>query len=80
MILKVKEDVDLKELERFGYESLILCYFKTPIFFKDDWIVRIDKQTREIIYWNVENGAKGNVEPHIQDLIQAGLVEKVGEK
>ena len=89
-MLKIKDDVDLKELEKFGY---IRC-FDGSYWYKD---VSID---RRIIIWKFDRSIndyvvdyitydfatfirymkegeyRHQVKKHIQDLIQAGLVEK----
>lgn len=79
-MLKIKDNVDLKELEKFGFKNLENCYYKDVDPDDGDWLLRIDKKTREIKCWNFINGKTKNAEPYIKDLIKANLVEKVGEK
>lgn len=75
-MLKIKDNVDLKELEKFNYLDMGNCYQKY-----EDFGVQIfvDKQTREIT--RVHPYSLRNIpnKDEITDLIQAGLVEKVGE-
>lgn len=77
-MLKIKDDVDLKELEKFGFKE----YGKVWGFNDDDYDIGllVFKDTRKVLiysamYGGYENGKK--VEPKLYDLIQAGLVEKV---
>lgn len=74
-MLKIKDNVDLKELEKFGF------YLDS-----DEWYVKDIKSiyifvkpiSREIVIkaYNTSNYAKVDT---IYDLIQAGLVEKVSD-
>lgn len=80
-MLKIKDSVDLKELEKFGFEEFEWTY----IFNKDkyDICLMCNKETRKIKifsgeYDDCEDGKK--VEPKLYDLIQANLVEKVDDK
>ena len=104
-MLKIKDNVDLKELEKFGYkkgEDMLCCSYsaygkiyeqqldnilkvdvKNAIF-----VVEIDKKEK-IIQLNLTTKTAFRcfsykrddiVEPYIQDLIQAELVEKVEDK
>lgn len=75
-MLKIKDNVGFRELEKFGYEYMHTCFCKDV---EPDWVLRINLKTREIKCWNFVSGKKKNAKPYIQDLIQAGLVEKVGE-
>lgn len=85
-MLKIKSDVDLKELEKFGYKELNDMYFK--------WVTRnrkivIWKYNRTIVDYLKDNSTYSGykyegeyrhiIQPYIKDLIQAGLVEKVEE-
>ena len=92
-MLKIRDEVDLKELEKFGYEMQEdwwnrpagVCrgdVFGEYIYSKDVALytsIEIEIKTRKIteqrndIFISVE-------EKYIQDLIQAGLVEKVEDK
>ena len=78
-MLKIKDNIDLKELEKFGFKEGEEYYgFNIN---KYDIGLIIGKTYREIqivsgMYADDENGEK--VEPMLYDLIMAGLVEKVG--
>ena len=90
-MLRIKENVDLKELEKFGFEESDYKYFREAgeelsknEFIKASWYLMIykynsDEESRTIIKWDCLHGKNGNPENDIQDLIQAGLVEKVEE-
>lgn len=76
-MLKIKDDIDLKELEKFGLEDYKYRYGRD---IDEQWLIIIDKKTRQIKNWNYLYGSyKREIERYITDLIQAGLVEKVGE-
>ena len=83
-MLKIKDNVDLKELEKFGFDTSASPEVQgiAKIDFSNNWIddhfgmilgfgLCIWDSTREIINWE-----DGNLDI-IYDLIQAGLVEKV---
>lgn len=77
-MLKIKDSVDLKELEKFGFKQEVYidkCYVKT---FKLGTVYR-----EEIIIWKRERNIQVThairLLDTIQDLIQDGLVEKVKE-
>ncbi len=88
-MLKIKDNVDLKELEKFGYRIFdeAFGYVKTiekgmfsgtiiRIYKRDKEIEQCylsDKLVRNVFIWHKDELNKEN----IQDLIQAGLVEKV---
>lgn len=87
MMPKIKDSVDLKELEKFGFHKGHNSHLANPLFIsrgeKPDNI-RISSQTRTITidrnlwicssdYYNF------NGEDVLFDLIQAGLVEKVSD-
>lgn len=72
-MLKIKDDVDLKELEKFGAKKEDCSYFiDTPNCIFN--YIEIDEYSREIIIVNLDNK---KINDTIFDLIQAGLVEKV---
>lgn len=84
-MLKIKDSVDLKELEKFGYiENKPFNYLK---FFVDTPVrcdlISIDIKTRRVervikeIY-SKEVKPKKVCEKYIIDLIDAGLIEKDG--
>ena len=77
-MLKIKDNVDLKELEKFGFEEYVTYwhYNKTNY----DLTLYVIKSTRKVIihsgeYGDCEDGK--SVEPKLYDLIKADLVEKV---
>ena len=78
-MLKIKDNVDLKELEKFGFEIKDGCYQYrlddefTCMVLKNRWIC--------IDYCDFVNYENTNFVRNLDilfDLIQAGLVEKVG--
>lgn len=85
-MLKIKDNVDLKELEKFGFQ---LNEDKTNYEQKIDgnwWDIRVvdvedrelEHYTEEIGYWAFTDDDE-LLEITFDDLIQAGLVEKVVE-
>ena len=80
-MLKIRDDVDLKELEKFGYT-------KIDIGLNEPYEIYI-KYIKP--YFSIEIRPDGNIvannddtnvilkEEYIQDLVQAGLVEKVSD-
>ena len=88
-MLKIRNDVDLKELEKFGFEEHIARdYFGTKYFGKiideepgQKYYIVIEESDRKITigHYQYECGAiiiKGIAEL-LYDLIQANIVEKV---
>lgn len=78
-MLKIKDNVDLKELEKFGFEykeySLYSSNYKFYDFTPNNSISVIQIEiTSRLIYLNDNNRYDGLSK--IYDLIQAGLVEK----
>lgn len=83
-MLKIKDDVDLKELEKFGFKENQGKYVKWE---KCEWIseaIYVYKETKEILIYLDDEYYKcccgENVLNILFDLIQAGLVEKVEEQ
>ena len=89
-MLRIKDNVNLKELEKFGFEvfnqsTARKIYYEhiPPVSMEDDTYFMIEH--REI--WFIENGAKESNERYfgnpqfddLYDLIKADLVEKVDE-
>jgi len=73
-MLKIKDNVDLKELEKFYLKDKGYCYIMASYCgIEAQAYLMIDKDTRKITMYG--NG----YEEELFDLIQAGLVEKVGE-
>ena len=72
-MLKIKNDVDLKELVKYG-----LSEYKN--FFSND-VISIDKYERLIYHKHLDTFEKGyRIMMIIAKLCQAGLVEKVVEE
>lgn len=92
-MLKIKDNVDLKELEKFGfeYDDYLGEYVKSvnslktkgmfvPYVHTGEMFINKDGTIYEKIsnnYWNVENEHKEAIDKIIHDLIKADLVEKV---
>ena len=90
-MLKIKDNVDLKELEKFGFEvfnqtTARKIYYDniSPCCLENDTYFMIEYRG----IWFVENGAKESNERYfgnpqfddLYDLIKADLVEKVEDK
>lgn len=77
-MLKIRNDIDLEELKKFGFEELTDVYFYTIAqnygsavelyVWKDDKTLALDVDYEEFFTENIDI---------FYDLIQAGLVEKV---
>ena len=94
-MLKIKDNVDLKELEKFGfeYDEDSDCYVKqifsqktkgmfVPFVATGYLIFNNDGTSTDYItnrYWDVRKEHKESLNKIYDDLIQAGLVEKVGD-
>jgi len=81
--LKIRDDVDLKELEKFGfrYNKKDECYERICGRYEDE-ILEVDKGRNIYIYIDTEywhNYTETETLIIIFDLISAGLVEKVVE-
>ena len=82
-MLKIKDNIDLKELEKFGFEKVPMIYIKTIerkhkgfLTFRKN--IYVDEKTRKL---DIQEGMF-NVDKELEtiyDLVQAGLVEKVSE-
>lgn len=82
MALRIKDSVDLKELEKFGFKEYNDCYSRD---YNNDYLTRVDKDTREILKvdyeWSfLQNKYYKNSTYKIDDLIKANLVEKVSDE
>jgi len=90
-MLKIKDNVDLKELEKFGYKKhggtdncfYFYFYIKEIYGLLNSYLIKIDGYTRKIfIYKNLSRDLSfANVElitknKKVKDLKKAGLVEK----
>lgn len=84
-MLKIRDDVDLKELEKFGYE--LLEYDNYYRKYEKDYQVQINIFDRKILvfkkrknsnwgYYIGYSGEKEKIKKYIQDLIKANLVVK----
>ena len=83
-MLRIKDDVDLKELEKFGYKDVEAYYLKSVTRNRD---IIIWKYNREMVDYLKDNTTysgykyegeyKHIIRPYIADLIQVGFVEKV---
>lgn len=83
-MLRIKEDVDLKELEKFGFKNLEAYYFKTVTRQRNIYIWKYNREIVDYLKDNTtysgykyEGEYKHIIRHYIKDLIQAGLVEKV---
>ena len=89
-MLKIKDNVDLKELEKYGFE--VIGNFAKKVWYWDSLEdVSIEEDTWLVVeyrqLWLIEQGAKqsnerwfGNPQfDTVYDLIKDGLVEKVEE-
>jgi hypothetical protein len=79
-MIKIKDNIDLKELEKFGFSEYNKEYSRK---YKNDIITCVDKETRIIEdidteYKFLEMLNLGESK-RVSDLIQAGLIEKVVE-
>ena len=77
-MLKIKKNIDLKELEKYGYELEDDVYKKYidgnrwEVIYIDVEDRRIDKYVEEIGYWGIYDVNKED----IADLIKADLIER----
>ena len=74
---KVKDDVDIEEVEKYGYDDFGVCYKKYGVLGEQYFI---NKGTREITRLHPYSFREKPDEDELYDLIQAGLVEKVEEE
>ena len=77
-MLKIKDNVDLKELEKFGFkvDRYNLQYeYHAKNNFKDSIVIKVEN--KKIGFYQNYNGKSYDT---LFDLIQAGLVEKVEDK
>ena len=77
-MLKIKDDVDLKELEKFGFKAdkYDLFYeYHSKSNYKDT--IMLNMKNKRLLFYQTYNGKSYDV---LYDLIQAGLVEKVEDK
>lgn len=75
-MLKIKDNVDLKELEKYGFKNKLNVCWKPK---KGDWSVieiKVDLETRTISFPGIGDLFHTR-EDTLYDLIKADLVEKV---
>ena len=79
-MLKIKDDVDLKELEKYGFVEYKKEYARH---YKNDIETCIDRETREIRDFDTDYSFTMikdlGESTRVNDLIKDGLVEKVEE-
>lgn len=75
-MLKIKDNVDLKELEKFGFELNSKEWFEKDA---NNGYLYVKPISKEIVYSPV-NTARDIECNDLYDLIQAGLVEKVEDE
>lgn len=76
-MLKIKDNIDLKELEKYGFEQrLANWHYELD---RDYYVVTIDIVDREIYIGNdyYDNDYETKIPNTLYDLIKDGLVEKV---
>ena len=69
------KEIELKTLDNLaehGYKEMDNCFYKFPNE-NDYWVLRADKNTKTLKYWNFATGQTKDPTPHIQDLIKAGI-------
>ena len=81
-MLKIKDGVDLKELEKFGFKKE--TRYKKEIGYENQYLnfYTVDGEEHKRLELNLHMGGCLNTRPMLDcvyDLIQAGLVEKVEE-
>ena len=69
-MLKIKDNVDLKELEKFGFLFVFDNSIEMIKHLNNHGNVFIERYTHQIMYWKKED---------IEDLIKEDLVEKVSD-
>ena len=80
-MLKIRDNVDLKELEKYGFEEHYTCYTRD---YNNGYLTMVDKETGEILKvdyeWSfLKNKYYKNSTYKIDDLIKDNLVVKVEE-
>ena len=82
-MLKIKDNVDLKELKKYGFEEAKPMDYKYPYFLKINSNEYILVQNRELYYY-VEDELYGYADPKVFDVIYDltgnGLLEEVDDK
>ena len=78
MALRIKDNVDLKELEKFGfkaYDYVLFYEYHSKSNYKDT--IMLNMKNKRLLFYQTYNGKSYDV---LYDLIQAGLVEKAEDK
>ena len=75
-MLKIRNEVDLKELEKFGFDDFGVCYKKYGGLGEQYFI---NKNTKEIKRIHPYSLREEPTEDELYDLIQAGLIKKIKE-
>lgn len=78
-MLKIKDNVDLKELEKFGFKTMSLYgWYEKEVSYNwnDKMNIYVNKGTR-IIQVSTYDGYDVNLDDTLYDLIKDDLVEKV---
>lgn len=78
-MLKIRDGIDLKELEKFGLKKSYLDYTKKSNIANDYLMVDIKHRVIYIYTDDKDSGDCADLLDTLFDLIQAGLVEKVGD-
>lgn len=78
-MLKIKDNVDLKELEKFGFKTMSLYdwYEKEVSYNWNDKMWIYVKKGTHIIQVSTYDGYDVNLDDTLYDLIKADLVEKI---
>jgi hypothetical protein len=85
-MLKIKDNVDLKELEKFGYTDNFVTNCGTSLYVKSDNLydlnvrIFVEEDRTFFIEWGEYLICGDEQERFLQDLIDADLVEKVEDK
>ena len=81
-MLKIKDNVDLKELEKYGFKETQFRKYERIYdmeYYRIDIYVDIDDRTINIQNDNYDGEFKCEIPDVLYDLIKDGLVEKVEE-
>lgn len=81
-MLKIKDNVDLKELEKYGFEENSFYYSKTFNFEYYEVKIDVEKDRKYLIIQNdyYDSDYACYIPNLIYDLIKADLIEKVSEE
>ena len=84
MALRIKKEIDLKELEKFGFIWTIYEYYSKFIYEGRrgqmfNLIIRKDRYIQGYAYGADGDGEENYIDDTLYDLIKADMVEKVEE-